>query len=140
MARVHRTVVSIGFYGDDLDPTELTTRLGAPPTRSFRQGDNLARETGVVRPARTGAWILEAQGAEWDDLGSQISGALGGLTDDLSVWTNLAGRYEARVFCGLFMEATNEGLRLKPETLKAVSARGLYLDLDLYGPRDDQTP
>lgn len=140
MARVHRTVVSIGFYGDDLDPAELTTRLGAPPTRSFQQGDNLARQTGVVRPARRGAWILEAQAAESDDLGSQISSALGGLTADLSVWTNLAGRYEARVFCGLFMEATNEGLRLKPETLAAVSARGLYLDLDLYGPLDDQTP
>ena len=64
----------------------------------------------------------------------------GGLTDDLSVWMDLAGRYEARVFCSLFMDATNEGLRLKPETLAAVSARGLYLDLDLYSPRDDQTP
>ena len=140
MARVHRTVVSIGFYGDDLDPAELTTRLGAPPTRSFRHGDNLARETAVVRPARMGAWILQAPAAESDDLGSQISSALGGLTDDLSVWMDLAGRYEARVFCSLFMDATNEGLRLKPETLAAVSARGLYLDLDLYSPRDDQTP
>ena len=140
MARVHRTIASIGFYGDDLDPAELTKRLGAPPTRSFRQGDNLARETGVVRPARTGAWILEAQAAESDDLGRQIASALGGLTDDLSVWMDLADRYEARVFCGLFMDATNEGLRLKPELLAAISARGLYLDLDLYGPLDDQTP
>jgi hypothetical protein len=55
------------------------------------------------------------------------------LTPDLAVWKDLTRRFQAQVFCGLFLGDENKGMRLAPATLMAVGSRGLVLDFDIYG-------
>ena len=60
------------------------------------------------------------------------------MTGDTSIWQELAARFDGRLFCGLFLEERNEGLRIAPATLAAVAERGLFLDLDIYAPDTDE--
>ncbi|GAA0868426.1 hypothetical protein GCM10009116_05140 [Brevundimonas basaltis] len=133
MGGIHETSASLGFYGDDLDPDEITIALGARPTVGVRKGQTWVTEFGAEKVARTGSWRVVAQRSPPGDLDGQIAGLLSTLTDDLAVWNDLASRFRGRLFCGLFLKAGNEGATLKPETVLAMGSRGLCLDLDIYG-------
>ena len=133
MGSIHHTAASLGFYGDDLEPDEITAALGAEPTVGVRKGQTWLTASGAEKIARTGSWRVEAQRSEPGDLDRQITGLLAPLTDDLVIWNDLASRFRGRLFCGLFLEDGNEGGTLKPATLLMMGSRGLYLDLDIYG-------
>jgi hypothetical protein len=93
---------------------------------------------GAEKVARTGTWRLVAGKRMPGDLDGQIAELLAGLSDDLSIWADLTARFEADVFCGLFMRGGNEGLCLSAKTLQDLGSRNLPLNLDIYdaGTRD----
>ncbi len=135
MAAVAATSVSLRFFGDDLIPDSLTRALGRAPTRSAKKSDVIAgRVTGKSRIARTGSWSYALERREPGDLDDQIQKLFGALVDDLSVWRALAAKYEPDLFVGLFMNERNEGLELSVRSLETLSARGVRLGLDIYGP------
>lgn len=131
MVEIARTKASLGFFGEALDPAELTQLLGAEPTHAYRMGDD------ARAPGRVGSWRLNAQEREPGDLDAQIRELLGGLTTDLSIWRDLSARFRSRVFCGLFMRDSNEGLEIGPATLAELGSRGLQLSLDIYDASPD---
>ncbi|MDT7528354.1 DUF4279 domain-containing protein [Sphingopyxis sp. SE2] len=133
MAILHKSAASLGFYGDDLDPTEITDLLGGEPSVGVRKGGTWLTSLGAEKVARTGSWRLKAHPHEPANLDFQISWLLNGLTKDLGPWRSLSKRYRGRIFCGLFLASGNEGLTLQPETLVCVGERGLLIDLDIYG-------
>ncbi len=133
MGILHKSAATIGFYGDDLDPTEITEALGAEPTVGVRKGGVWKTKSGAVKTAVTGSWRIEAEYCEPGDLDGQINGLLDGLSEDLVVWRSFSQRHRGRVFCGLFLDSGNEGLTLRSETLLRLGERGLLIDLDIYG-------
>jgi hypothetical protein len=133
MGELKETRATLGFYGDDLDPDEITARLSTQPTVGVRKGGTWKTSLGAEKVAPTGSWRLEASDRRPGDLDTQIGELLGAVTDDQDAWRELTSRYRAVLFCGLFLGEGNEGVSLKPETLTAVGARGLLLDLDIYG-------
>ena len=136
MGSLHTTAASIGFYGDDLDPVEITTALGAEPTVGVRKGDVWHTKAGVEKVASRGSWRMEAERREPGDLDGQINELLDGLSNDLPAWQSYSKRYRGRVFCGLFLASGNEGLTLRSETLVRLGDRGLVVDLDIYDSGD----
>ena len=137
MGALHKTAASLRFFGDDIDPDEITARLGAAPTVGVRKGGTWQTDLGVSKPARTGSWRLSAERRDPGDLDGQIGALLDGLNDDLSVWQDLTTRFQADLFCGLFLQERNEGLSLSPGTIRDLGRRGLALSLDIYGPEPD---
>ncbi|NGM50681.1 DUF4279 domain-containing protein [Caulobacter sp. 602-2] len=133
MGALQRTEATLRFFGDDLDPAEVSERLGAKPTVGVRKGDSWRTSRGVEKVAPTGSWRLEARAERSGDLDGQISELLGALSQDLDAWRALVARYKADVFCGLFLASGNDGVDLRPETLAALGERGLRLDFDIYG-------
>jgi hypothetical protein len=133
MGSLHKTAASLRFFGDALDPDEITARLGAPPTVGVRKGGTWTTSTGASKPARTGSWRLETERRWPGDLDGQIAELLNALTDDLTVWRDLTTRFQADLFCGLFLQEGNEGLSLSAETTLSLGERGLVLALDIYG-------
>ena len=133
MGILQRSAVTIGFYGDDLDPTHITASLGAVPTVGVRKGGLWLTSMGAEKIARSGSWRLRAECHEAADLDRQINDVLNRLSDDLSAWRLFAAQFRGRVFCGLFLASGNEGLTLRPSTLIRVGERGLVVDLDIYG-------
>lgn len=137
MAGLGRARVSLRVFGDDLEPDEITKLLGCAPTSAGRKAE--ARQGGAERTYlwRTGSWLLSIDDCAPGDLDVQIKALLATVTDDLGVWRDILGRYRCDLFCGLFMSEGNEGAELEPETLEMLGARGLRLDLDIYGPTED---
>ena len=133
MGALHKSAVSIGFYGDDLDPVEITSTLGGEPTVGVRKGGTWLTASGAEKVAVRGSWRVQAERCEPADLNGQIDRILSGLSGNLDAWQDLSARYRGRVFCGLFLASGNEGVRLTSETLRAIGERGLALDMDIYG-------
>jgi uncharacterized protein DUF4279 len=132
VSAIHRTAATLRFFGD-LDPDEISDALGGKPTVGVRAGGTWINKGGREIVARRGTWRLETERRSPGDLDAQIEELFAGLTKDLDVWRALTGRFQADIFCGVFMAAGNEGLELTPSTLFSVGARGLTLGLDIYG-------
>lgn len=138
MAAIHRAVATLRIIGPDLDPDQVTTMLGGTPTRTERKGQEISTGDGKPsRVARFGQWRIEAPAAQPGEINVQVKQFLEGLTNDVSVWRSLAGQFNIDIFCGWFMNETNEGEDINPETLLALGERGISLALDIYAPEYD---
>jgi Domain of unknown function (DUF4279) len=84
-----------------------------------------------------GMWTLQADETMPADVDSQVTAILSRLTPEEMIWAQLCDRYDVNVFCGWFMERGNEGVSVEPETMSALGARGILLDIDLYSGDDD---
>lgn len=137
MAELSESMVCLRFFGDDLDPAELTELLGQSPTKSEKIGQIVVGEkSGKERVARTGSWRFDATKQVPGNLDAQISEVLDLLTDDIDVWQKLTARFKADVFCGLFMAGSNEGVSLSPSILKKLAKRELMIGFDIYDGAD----
>ena len=128
---VDKTSVSLRFFGDTLDPDEISKLLDCQPTDSYRKGDVSPdnRRRGV---AQTGMWLLSGKKTGKISLEKQISELFSRLSDNLEIWRKLTSQYQSDLFCGLFMEGWNRGIDFSPELMAQISARGLTLSLDVY--------
>lgn len=138
MAQVAKSQAGLRIIGDDLIPDEVTELLGCPPTAAQFKGEELVvPKTGRVRIAKFGMWRLRATVCQPEDLDGQVSELLDQLSDDPDVWNNLASRFKMDLFVGFFLQDTNEGCVVSPETLHKLGQRGIALGLDIYGPPGD---
>lgn len=138
MPTISETHVAVRFFGDDLDPNEVTRLLGALPQSAARKGDvTRSKISGREYTARTGKWIFGVARREPGDLNGQIQELLGALTSSLEPWRELANEYNPDLFVGLFMRETNECIELSLDCLAMLAARGITLSLDVYGPCKD---
>ena len=122
--------VTLRFFGDDLDPDEVSRLLGSQPTLCRRKGEVIPDQN--QRVAETGSWLLSSQRQSKSPLSLQIEALFGRLTDDLEVWKQLTGRYYADLFCGLWCKEWNRNLEINAAVLRRESDRGLRVGLDLY--------
>lgn len=138
MAVLARSVATLRLFGDDLEPEEISKLLCASPTWSARKGDvTPSKAPGGVRIERSGNWRLQAEDAIPGDVNGQVAAILGQLTSDLDVWKSLVARFDVDMFCGWFLEESNEGVTLAPSTLLSLAERGIELDIDIYGSGKD---
>lgn len=138
MAKIQETKITLRFHGDDLDPQELSNRLGAMPSSAATKGAKLRSASGRERVSKTGQWQLRVEAAVPDEeFDRQITQLFDQLTTDHDTWRDLSKRFDGNLFVGLFLGSSNEGVVISSETLSAISARGLELGLDIYGQSGD---
>jgi hypothetical protein len=138
MPFVSVTHAHLRFHGDDLDPDDLTARLGAPPELWARKGEVIQSTRSWPRRivAKTGRWGIGVAPRKEGDLDGQIREQFGLLTSDLKVWRALAAEYEPHLFVSVFTEKYNEGLEVSADCLSILGERGVKLGLDIYGSSD----
>ena len=134
MAHLARSVASLRIFGDDLQPEEVSRILGCAPTKAWPKGRVQVSKSGHEMIKKTGAWLLHASDAEPENLDGQVVELLAKLTSDTATWAELGRRFEVDLFCGWFMESSNEGVSVSPKTMFALAERGSGLSLDIYGP------
>ena len=138
MAQISRSVATLRIMGDNLIPADITSLLGCDSTYEQTKGQVLiGRISGHKRVARLGMWRLEATDHEPENIDAQISELLDKLTKDISVWGSISDEFEIDLFCGLFMEESNEGMEISPSSLKSLGERGIVLSLDIYDGNDE---
>jgi hypothetical protein len=129
-----RTTACLRFYGEQLDPDEITRLLGKKPSAVHYKGDVVGSRKRILPHS---SWRLEADVREPGDLPAQIEEIFSGATSDLSVWRQLARRYRTDLFCGVFLYATNEEFYVPPDALLMLGERGVQLSLDVYNDMSD---
>ena len=139
MAQINSSVVSLRISGDDLLPENITEKLGCEPTKKQIKGQIfVGNKTGQEREAKTGMWNLHASDCKPENLDGQITEILNKLTSNLEVWSSISKQYKTDLFCGLFMDNTNEGLTISSDSLKLLGLRGIELGLDIYANCEDE--
>ena len=91
-------------------------------------------------PYKAGGWLLEAVVQEPADLDAQVADLFIRVNQDLAVWSSLSKRYDVDLFCGFFMEETDEGLEVSAQTMQMLSERGIKLGFCIYAPTEDIQP
>jgi len=137
MATISRTKATLRIIGDDLLPADISASLGCMPSNGQQKGEEVKLPSGKIRVAKSGMWRIFATEKIPGDLDLQITEILDKLTDDLGVWNTLTKKYRVDLFCGIFMERNMEGISLSPESLLKLGERKILLDLDIYGPDDE---
>ncbi len=123
--------VTLRFFGDNLDPEEITAKLGIQPTKCCRKGD-IYWQGRYRQTQTTGKWILRKSRRADRDLSTEVDSLMKQLTQDYAVWYELTSRFDASILCGLWLAKWNGATELEVQTLQALSARRLRLELDLY--------
>lgn len=130
MARVGEIVATLRFFGDDLDPDELSGLLGCSPTRSHRKGDPVTKDGRGSH--RTNGWLLESALDRSASLDEHVSGLFAQVTSEPDAWNRIA-RFGPDLFVGLFLTDFNQGDAVSPATASLLAARGVRLSLEVYG-------
>ena len=139
MAAISESRVSVRFFGDDLNPRELTRLLGCEPSIQYKKGDKHT-SAGREYTKKWGGWVVAAENRKPEAVDEQLSHLFAQMTQDLEVWRNLVSRFDGDVFCGLFMAESNEGFSIARATLQALAARGLEINFDIYDPDKEPLP
>ena len=133
MAQVSRSKAALRIMGDTLNPHEISDILGCEGSMMYSKGDiKVIKSTGREVERKFGHWLLRASECEPEDINGQVTEILNKLSDNLDVWKQLASKYNIDLFCGIFMETSNEGMDLSPKTLLELGNRGIMLGLDIY--------
>ena len=128
--------ISLHVIGDDVDPNEVSSLLGSQPTTGHRKGDAILGADGTFRRiAKSGCWSIDVSSRDFDDadFDTCLMNLIDSLTSDLSAWRNLSQRYDTGLFCGILLTDSNRGFTISADLMSALSARDLYIGLDVYG-------
>ena len=84
---IDQSSVCLRFFGDTLDPDEISELLKCQPTHAYRKGDILPDEHYHI-VAKHGSWHLECE-IRSDPLEKQILELFDRLSSDLEIWRKL---------------------------------------------------
>jgi hypothetical protein len=124
--------VRLGIWGADLDPDEITRLLGASPTSAHRKGDVDPRDQSTKR---SGYWSIKTERST-RDIEQQLTQLFAGLSSDPAVWNALTSRYDAELFCGVFLAWFGHGFSMTPNLHRLLADRNLIIIFDIYDEYD----
>jgi Domain of unknown function (DUF4279) len=139
MPAIATSSVALRVGAPDFDPDEITEALGVKPTTSFRKGDNVLQSNGRERLRRGSLWILDTPDREPEAINDQILWLLAQTTKDIGKWKSLTEKYKVDIFCGLFMNVTDEGFSISPIVMDKLAYRGIFLQIRVYAPDESET-
>jgi hypothetical protein len=126
--------LTLGIYGSDLEPTEISNLLGCAPTSAHRRGD-LRREG--LTPWPQGAWLLSIEGKSPTGPDELVGLLLGRLPQNSAIWEQLRGEYSVRLSFGIFVVRWNSGFELSPTSINRLAAIGGQVGIDIYAEVDE---
>jgi hypothetical protein len=121
--------VTLAIYHPELDPDEVSSRLGVKPTTSHRRGDS--RRPGSP-PLPTRGWFLRREALPPKKPSTAIMELFAALPSDSRFWDAFRSDYKVQVRVAVHTDGWNRGFSLAPDAIACVAATGIELDFDLY--------
>ena len=118
------------WFGGAVDRSTMTLRVHCGAEQRARVSRLLGLEPSEVRRSLR----LSAPDSANSDLDAQVEWILSRLSSDLAAWRQVTSECKVDLFCGLFLERTNRGVTLEPETMRKLADRGIHLGFDIYAP------
>jgi len=123
------------LLGEALEAAEVSRLLCCEADQSHRTGERISsRSAGLWKH---GGWSVKDHLPPTESLSAKIEHVLDRVTTDKEVWRALTRRFEARLFCGIFLnnpEKLGELVCLPADLLKRAADLGLELVLDVWPP------
>ena len=132
--RIILEVGGLAVYGPDLDPEDVTARLGCQPTRAHRRGDT--KRQGAI-PFPSGAWFLETRDVVPSEPEHLVRRLLLRLPMDASVWESLSNEYQVPLRFGIHFSGWNNGFVLPSDLVITLATRRVTMSFDGYAYGDD---
>jgi Domain of unknown function (DUF4279) len=134
MAEIDRASASFRLFGDTLNPEVVSEQLGMAPSSAGAKGESRpSRKKSPPLRWRTGSWILESRLPQSSKLDEHLRDLLDRLEAHAATIRGFVAQgYRADIFCGCFLDASNEGTLLQPDTIRLLGLLGVPLGLDIY--------
>jgi len=131
-AAAHVYTVGLRFYGDQLEPSEISARLDLQPSDALSPSQNQS----VTRKRRP-YWAYNGQGVagfqpEWVSLEDGLEFLLESLSSRKAEVIALARKFDAVWWCGHFQASFDGGPTLSPKLLTEIGSYGIPLSIDNY--------
>ena len=128
----HVYTVELSFYGDHLEPSEISACLNLQPSGSLSQSQ-IQSPTKKRRPY----WGYNGQGevgfqSEWTCLEDGLEFLLKSLSSRKAEVIALARQFDAVWWCGHFQASFDGGPTLSPKLLTEIGSYGVPLSIDNY--------
>ena len=128
---------ALWIQGDDLDPDDVSRRLGCTPTSAHRKGEAhriwpSPPGAPMPPPRVTGTWVLEAVGDSPHQADELIESLLGRFTSAPAFWRPLHRDFTVTLHLAAHTARWGTGFRLGPATLARCTATGAPLHIHLH--------
>lgn len=137
-APAHLYTVGLRFYGDQLEPSEISARLNLQPSHTSSQSQNRS----TTRKRRS-FWGYNGQGevgfqVEWESLEDGLEFLLKILSSRKAEIIALAHQFDGLWWCGHFQASFDGGPRLSPRLLTEIGSYEIPLSIDNYFSNDGE--
>lgn len=132
----HAYTVELRFYGDQLEPSEISARLNLHPSSMLSKA-----QSQLVTRKRRPYWAYNGQGevgfqSEWTSLEDGLKFLLKSLSSRKADIIALARQYDAIWWCGHFQTSFDGGPTLSSELLTEIGSFGVLFSIDNYFSSD----
>ena len=118
------------WFGGAVDRSTMTLRVHC----EYEEREAVSQLLGCESDKTRKSWRLTAPESMGADLDEQVDWILSRLTEDIGKWRQVTAKYKTDMFCGLFLERSNRGVSLEPETMRKLAERGIQMGFDIYAP------
>ena len=129
---IDETHVTLGIYGKDLNPGEISKLLGCVPTHSHLRGEKRRRGP----PAVEGAWVFTVKGESPAEPNELLRMLLARIPSGGAFWQELRARFKIRISFALFVTEWVRGFELDPSLLARLAAMGVSVGFSIYSERE----
>lgn len=126
---VDETGICLAIYGPDLEPDEVTAKMGCEPTSAHRRGDRRPDSN----PYDAGAWLLKERGEAPNGPEQLIRRLMMKLPVEHAVWAELSSRFDVQLRIAIHFTGWDRGFDLTSETVTAMGRLHATVGFDLYG-------
>ena len=135
-ARTHATLL---IYPGDIDPPQVTARLGVEPTRWQRRGESGHRASRPAWVAPLNLWSLESKGnVESKDSRRHVDWLLDQLAlREAAIRSLRAEDCKMAINCLWTTQSGHGGPMVPPEQMRKLADLDIELWFDFYGPYDE---
>ena len=128
---------ALWLQGDDLDPDDVSRRLGCAPTSAHRKGEThriwpSPPGAPMPPPRVTGTWLLEAVGDSTLQADELIESLLGRFPAAPAFWQPLHRDFTVMLHLAAHTARSGTGFRLDTATLARCTATGAPLHIQLH--------
>lgn len=120
--------LTLGIHGEELDPDDISRRLGCAPTSAHRRGE--PRRSGPPWPK--GAWLLSVEAKSPTGPDELVHLLLARLPTSDALWNALRAEFRLQLSFGIFTERWNRGFDLSADAIRRINALGAGVGFDIY--------
>ncbi len=133
-AAAHVYTVELSFYGDQLEPSEISARLSLQPSGSLSQSQI---QSSVRKRRPRPYWGYDGRGMEgyqleWTSLEDGLEFLLKILAPKRAEIVILARQFDSAWWCGHFQASFDGGPNFSPKILADIASYGVPLFIDNY--------